>query len=107
MSAGDHADGTDMVGFPPSRADLLGLLCAFVVVYCALEDRWEPLASLALVVAAFAVAYPRITGRVRIHSAPPMLEAEFERRTLSRPAQAGESREGPPPPAQSKGSAVD
>jgi hypothetical protein len=63
----------------PSRADLFGLLCAFVVVYCVLEDRWEPIASLALVLAAFAVALPRMVGRWKLGATPPAVEGEFER----------------------------
>jgi hypothetical protein len=64
----------------PTRADAFGVLCAFVVTYCVLEGTWEPLASLALVLAAFAVALPRMVGRFRVGGAPPTVEGEFERR---------------------------
>jgi len=41
---------------------VLGLLCAFVAVYCVLEARWEPLAALALILATFAVAMGKMVG---------------------------------------------
>jgi hypothetical protein len=75
----------------PKRADLFGVLCAFVVVYCALENRWEPLASLALILAAFAVALPRMVGAWEVGSKgvkghfPPTVEGEFERLKPPRP----------------------
>jgi hypothetical protein len=43
-----------------------GLLCAFVVVYCLLEARWEPLAALALILAAFAVAMGRMVDEFEV-----------------------------------------
>jgi hypothetical protein len=72
----------------PTRADLFGILCGFVAVYCVLEERWEPLAALALVLAAFAVAYPRMVGRWRVGGTPPAVEGEFER--LKPPQQLGQ-----------------
>lgn len=64
----------------PTRADAYGVVCAFVVIYCVLADVWEPLASLALVLGAFAVALPRMVGRWRVGGTPPTVEGEFERR---------------------------
>lgn len=68
----------------PKRPDLFGVLCAFVVVYCLVANRWEPLASLALLLAAFAVALPRMVGawkvgRDGISGSFPPIDAEFER----------------------------
>jgi hypothetical protein len=74
----------------PKRADVFGLLCAFVVIYCVLERTWEPLASLGLILAAFAVAMPRMVGRWKVGSTgaeghfPPTVEGEFERLTPRR-----------------------
>jgi hypothetical protein len=71
----------------PKRADVFGLLCAFVVIYCVLEGTWEPLASLALILAAFAVALPRMVGPWKVGGTgaegnfPPTVDGEFERLT--------------------------
>jgi hypothetical protein len=84
-----------------ARSDAFGALCAFVVVYCVLEGQWEPLAALALVLGAFAVALPRMVGRWRVGGTPPMVEGEFERRVdgaTPRPDQQ---------PAREKGSGED
>jgi hypothetical protein len=68
----------------PKRTDVFGLLCTFVVIYCVLEGTWEPLASLALILAAFAVAMPRMVGRWKVGSTgaeghfPPTVDGEFE-----------------------------
>lgn len=86
----------------PMRADLFGILCAFVVVYCLVEQIWEPLAALALVLGAFAVALPRMIGYWRVGGAPPVVEGEFERRVPTRQAQAQAQA-----PARAKGSDVD
>lgn len=86
------------------RADIFGLLCAFVVVYCLLEGKWEPLASLALILAAFAVALPRMVGAWEVGSKgvkghfPSVVEGDFE----IRPPQSRD-----PGSAQAKGSPVD
>lgn len=45
---------------------VFGLLCAFVVVYCVLQDRWEPLAALALILAAFAVAMGKMVDEFEV-----------------------------------------
>jgi hypothetical protein len=68
-----------MLAFPPTRADLLALLAAFVVVYCLLEGRWEALASLALVIAAFAVAFPRV---IRWRMSPTEVDAQLTDPTI-------------------------
>lgn len=101
MSLGRGRDGEGLA-FPPTRADLLALLAGFVVVFCLLENRWEPLASLALLLAAFAVALPRMVGNWEVGGKgvkgqfPPTVESEFER---LKPQQ-----EFPPEPAPEKGS---
>jgi len=71
----------------PKREDLFGLLCVFVVVYCLLEARWEPIVALALLLAAFAVALPRMVGKWKVGGTPPTVEGEFER--LTPPPQPG------------------
>jgi hypothetical protein len=69
----------------PKRSDAFGVLCAFVVIYCVLEGTWEPLASLALILAAFAVALPRMVGPWKVGSTgaegnfPSTVAGEFER----------------------------
>jgi hypothetical protein len=86
----------------PKRSDLFGLLCAFVVVYCMVEARWGPLASLALILGAFSVALPRMVGDWEVGREgvkgrfPPTVEGEYER--LKPPPQP------PPGPAPTKGS---
>jgi hypothetical protein len=86
----------DALAWPPTRADVFGVLCAFVVVYCMVERTWQPLASLALIIGAFAVALPRMIGRWRVSGTPPLVEGEFSRQA---PAQAR-------PPAPETGSDV-
>ncbi len=71
------AKNPDRFSWPPTRADALGGLSVFVVVYCVLNNRWEGLAGLALVICAFAVAFPRMIGRWRVGGAPPSIEAEL------------------------------
>lgn len=104
MSLGERRGGEGLT-FPPTRADLLALLAGFVVVYCLLEGRWEPLASLALILAAFAVAFPRMVGYWEFGGKgvkgqfPPSVESEFER--------VKPPRQSPPGPALEKGSPED
>ncbi len=76
-------DNPAALSWPPTRSDLFAVLCAFVVIYCVVSDLWEPLASLALIICVFAVAFPRMTGKWRVGGAPPMVEGEFERRPSS------------------------
>lgn len=101
MSSGERRGGEGLT-FPPTRADMLALLAGFVVVYCLLENRWEPLASLALILTAFAVALPRMVGNWEVGGKgvkgqfPPTIESEFER---LKPQQ-----ESPPKSALEKGS---
>jgi hypothetical protein len=92
----DRPSNPDALAWPPTRTDMFGVLCAFVVVYCLVERTWQPLASLALVIGAFAVALPRMIGRWRVGGAPPLVEGEFSRQAA---AQA-------PPLAPEKGSDV-
>jgi hypothetical protein len=84
----------------PTRADAYGALCAFVVIYCVSAGIWEPLASLALVLGAFAIAFPRMVGKWRVGGTPPTVEGEFERSSPLEQALG-------PEPAQGKGSDVD
>jgi hypothetical protein len=84
---------------------VFGLLCAFVSIYCLIEDRWEPLAALALILAAFAVAMGKMVdefevgqkglkGRFRRPSVKAdyeVLNAEVEDDSLKPPQQGPES----------------
>jgi hypothetical protein len=57
-----------------------GLLCAFVAVYCVLEERWEPIAALALILAAFAVAMGKMVGAFEVGRKG--LKGEFPRTSV-------------------------